>query len=879
MPQLNGQTIRRSLPQPIAAAWHRVAFAQSDADSITRVVACYEIILRTITALLLPDYLRGPESPEVEAALRKLERPSLGMWFGLVRALVKYLGKRQDPPPFIPETRDWFFTGDKLTPAARTLERIVRTRNEVIHDQSGIVTPAIVTKSKEELLSGVRSILTGLDWLPGYRIFRILTSEPTKQSTFNGKIQFFTGIDDNTPEPGRWDVFLVPQSVYLSNPAGTELLEVSPFLEMRPDETGVERLYLIKQIPGFRQIMRTNDVTTVPVTSPVSNMDETIMFDEWLQKRPLDLHHSLKTTNGVFRSSVYAGLARGETDLGPAFDVVGELGRGGMAVVYEAREKKSKKSFALKVLNRELAEESNYRQRFHREALNMRKVQNQAAASSCIVPMLDVGELPSGQPYLKMPVMPKGSLNEQIRQPGGCPEAHVRGWAETALEALSHVHAAGMVHRDIKPSNFLLDDKGRALLTDFGIALGPEDERLTRTLEQMGTVAYMAPEQRTLRTVTEKADIYGLAVVLHELLRGELPEGDPGEGVESALGELIRSMGARTPATRPSAVDALSTLRAVSYPAMAESTAVVKSKRGTTGKRRATTGSRKRLRAIADQEEARKAAEEGEAKEAEAAALAAKQQQEVREQRHHIVLALAMLAALFVLNVVETGAESWLRRQGVGIEAEQHFAEAAQWLEGNLDFGGHDTTWIPAVYVFSFFYFFVFPVAAILAIAVFLWKRDTKTLLLFSTAAAIDYAIALPFYVLFPLPERWAYAGSKAVLLSDLLDSRLIDYFRPFSGLNNCFPSFHVSGTVIIVLCLFHAKAPFRNALAFSGAAIILTTFILGIHWLPDIIAGIAAGIISVRLGERFVPRLLQLYSAGTGGAIAAGTVPPVRTV
>jgi serine/threonine protein kinase len=860
--QLTDRTLPR-LPQPIAAAWNRVAFGKDDSDKVRRLVVCYETILRTIVALLLADYVRGTPSPQVDSALRKLEKPTFGAWFGLLRELILHLGKRQDPQPFIPEVRNWFFTSaDKPTPVAKTLERLVHTRNVVVHDDTD-PTPEIDERNRAELRSAIVAVLSTLDWILGYRIFRVVTSEPTRQSTFNGKVQFFTGIADNAPEPGKWDVFLVPNSVYLTNPAGSELLELSPFLELMS-----ERLYLIREIPGFRQIKRTTDGGPALTTS-VS--DENVPFETWLERRPIEhLHYHLKITNGVFRTNAAGSAVRRDNELGPEFEIITELGRGGMAVVYEAREKKTGRNYALKVLNRELAEESNYRQRFQREALNMRKVQNQAAASNCTVAMIDVGELASGQPYLKMPVMRKGSLNEQVRRPGGCAEEKVRAWAENALEALVHVHAARIVHRDIKPSNFLLNDEGRALLTDFGIAIGPGDERLTRTIEQMGTVAYMAPEQRTLRTVTEKADIYGLAVVLHELLTGELPEDQPGDGIESAFGELMRAMGEKSPAARPTAAEALETLRAISAPV---AVAVAKPKSTRTGKRPPITTRTRKLQAAAKEEEERKAAQA-------AAALAAKQELEARERRNQIVLALVMLGTLFVLNYFETWAESAMRTHyRLGVDAEQHFAEAVQSFEGDLDFGQHDALGKPVAAVFALFYFFIFPVAAIAAMTIFLQKRDTRTLLLFATSAVVDYAIALPFYILFPLPERWAYPGSKAILLSDLIDSRLIEFFRPFSGLNNCFPSFHVSATVIVVICLYRTRAPFRASFAFAGTAVILATFVLGIHWLPDIFAGIASGIISVRIADRLVPRLARLAYSIAATAPGGGTPISARAL
>jgi serine/threonine protein kinase len=532
--------------------------------------------------------------------------------------------------------------------------------------------------------------------------------------------------------------------------------------------------------------------------------------------------------------------------LGARFLKLGELGRGGMAVVYRVRDVVVRKDFALKVMNHDLAGEATYLERFDREAEAMRHVQHER-----IVEMIDVGTIPSGQPYIKMPIMKNGSLQECIVRPGGCSDELVRGWAADALEALVQVHAANIVHRDIKPSNFLLSDDSRATLTDFGIALGANDQRLTRTLDQMGTVQYMAPEQRTNRTVEWNADIFSLAVVLHELRTGELPLRDPGVGIDGQLGELIRAMGAASPSDRPTAADALRMLReGQPLPQPSPPPAEIPARKSQKKRGPSTTG-RKR-RATPAQLEAERAAR--------AEAL---RQQEAREKKAHEdrrlgkIVALAVLAFVFMLNYVETAVETWLRTDyRIGVETEQFLAEAAHWFEGGVDFVHHDATTDAVALGFSLVYFVIFPAIAVVTVLMLMRMRDSRPLLILSAAATVDYAISLPFFLFFPVPERWAYPASNAILMSDLLTTRLIQAFRPISGLNNCFPSFHVSATVVLVLCLYRARVPFRHVTVPLGLAIILSTFALGIHWTPDIIAGVASGIISIWAAERLLDRL-----------------------
>jgi membrane-associated phospholipid phosphatase len=148
-------------------------------------------------------------------------------------------------------------------------------------------------------------------------------------------------------------------------------------------------------------------------------------------------------------------------------------------------------------------------------------------------------------------------------------------------------------------------------------------------------------------------------------------------------------------------------------------------------------------------------------------------------------------------------------------------------------------------------YFFAFPALAIVVAWALARRREAAPFRTFAWALAVDYAISLPFFLFIPVPERWAYPDSNAILVSDLWSSKLIEAFRPMSALDNCFPSFHTSMTVVIVLCCYVYRARFRTAALFLGAMVIASTFALGIHWGGDIVAGLAVGIVSVALACR----------------------------
>jgi PAP2 superfamily len=211
-----------------------------------------------------------------------------------------------------------------------------------------------------------------------------------------------------------------------------------------------------------------------------------------------------------------------------------------------------------------------------------------------------------------------------------------------------------------------------------------------------------------------------------------------------------------------------------------------------------------------------------------------------------------LLGAVFALNWAETAVETWIKGgRGAVPELGYRLAYAFQQIEGGGLFALHEASGPLAVYSYSLVYFFVFPLLALgLALALSCAREDWP-LRVFARALAIDYAVSLPFFLLFPVPERWAYPGSGAMLLSDRWSSALIEAVRPVSGLDNCFPSFHVSMSVVIVAMAFVAGLRLRTAVLAVGTTVVLATFGLGIHWLPDIAAGVAAGILGVAVAMR----------------------------
>ena len=211
-----------------------------------------------------------------------------------------------------------------------------------------------------------------------------------------------------------------------------------------------------------------------------------------------------------------------ERALTAQYELDREIGRGGMGIVYRARDRRLKRIVAIKVLPPELAFRGEIRQRFLREAETAAQLSHPN-----IVPIYSVDEK-DGLVYFVMACVEGPTLAKRLHDEGRIPVNDTRRILGEVADALSYAHARGVVHRDIKPDNILLDkDDGRAMVTDFGIARAIQegaDSRLTATGVAIGTPAYMSPEQAAGdREIDGRSDLYALGVVGYQMLAGRLP--------------------------------------------------------------------------------------------------------------------------------------------------------------------------------------------------------------------------------------------------------------------------------------------------------------------------------------------------------------------
>jgi eukaryotic-like serine/threonine-protein kinase len=205
------------------------------------------------------------------------------------------------------------------------------------------------------------------------------------------------------------------------------------------------------------------------------------------------------------------------TTLGDRYTLEARIGAGGMSTVYRATDETLQRPVAVKLLNRDVADDEAHLTRFRREARAVAQLSHPN-----VVGVIDAGE-DDGRPYIVFEYVDGETLKSRIRRLGQLPIADSVAYSIEIARALGAAHARHIIHRDVKPQNVMIDSEGSTKVTDFGIARTLEEDGLTADGRLLGTTDYVSPEQALGQPVTGQSDLYSLGIVLYEMLSGEVP--------------------------------------------------------------------------------------------------------------------------------------------------------------------------------------------------------------------------------------------------------------------------------------------------------------------------------------------------------------------
>ncbi|MBA3746852.1 MAG: serine/threonine protein kinase, partial [Solirubrobacterales bacterium] len=205
-----------------------------------------------------------------------------------------------------------------------------------------------------------------------------------------------------------------------------------------------------------------------------------------------------------------------DTVIDGRYHVIEHLGSGGMAEVYVAQDRQLGRKVALKLLHERFAEDEEFLERFRREASSAAGLQHQH-----VVSVYDRGSA-DGTSYIAMEYVAGRTLKQLVTKEGALDPALAADLTVQILRAARFAHRRGVIHRDFKPQNVIVDDEGRAKVTDFGIARAGASD-MTETGSIMGTAQYLSPEQAQGHAVGARSDLYSIGIILYELLTGRVP--------------------------------------------------------------------------------------------------------------------------------------------------------------------------------------------------------------------------------------------------------------------------------------------------------------------------------------------------------------------
>ncbi|UCE74806.1 MAG: protein kinase, partial [Methanomassiliicoccales archaeon] len=212
-------------------------------------------------------------------------------------------------------------------------------------------------------------------------------------------------------------------------------------------------------------------------------------------------------TEELKRGSVFSGR----------YEIIEELGKGGMGKVYRVEDTKTNEELALKLISPTVSSDRNTIKRFINELKITHKISHRN-----ICRMYHLGE-DEGNFYITMEYVPGEDLKRMIRMTRRLSIGTAVSITKQVCYGLAEAHRLGIVHRDLKPSNIMIDREGNARIMDFGIAQSLKSKGITGAGVMIGTPEYMSPEQVEAKEVDQRSDIYSLGIILYEMTTGKLP--------------------------------------------------------------------------------------------------------------------------------------------------------------------------------------------------------------------------------------------------------------------------------------------------------------------------------------------------------------------
>jgi Protein kinase domain len=532
-PRTTDSISRYALPYPLAALY-RLAYANHEASArFGFSLRLAEGVFRFLALTNLADGISsGAPTDRVNAWLQMLRAPGMGKLLGLFRSTTEYLVA--NAPPFVTETRDLLYD-DWQKPAGR----IVRVRNRWTHDEVQ-VTNLEARPLLEELAPSLRAVLMGVQFLGRYRL-GMAQGLRAAGATFTYFWYTSRGLEETCEPVGlKAHAPVTDNLVMLLHPERGEALYLAPFIYW--GLTSGDRAAHFAWLHGLEAgsdgevvgryrhpVLRQDAVRGLP--DPSDPDDVTVTLKQYVDRRG-DWPGRVRLQLTPESAAKLADPSH-PAQIQDRYKVIGKLGEGAMGSVWEVDDEPLGRRCALKLLHANFVRSPQAVRRFLREGKVMAQIKHPG-----VVEIIDVGIGPDHVPYLVMALVQGEDLDHRVARVGAFPVDEAVGLVVQVLEAVAAIHEAGVVHRDVKPSNLMLSADGVRVL-DFGIAAGPDGTRLTQTMDRMGTVDYMAPEQWQGH-FSPRSDVYACGQVLFTLIEGRTRKGS---------GETLRQ--AATAAPRP----------------------------------------------------------------------------------------------------------------------------------------------------------------------------------------------------------------------------------------------------------------------------------------------------------------------------------------